>query len=195
MQAIIIDVRDNSGGNVSALRLASYFGAGAEPSVTLLSRPYLQTLGRPLSKKDLLEAPRISGVYTTAGVFAAMEQHGGRAAFWSEAVERPFRAPVFVLIGPETGSAAEGFAWQMRLYTRARLIGQRTAGALLSSESFDLGDGWSVTIPVHGLWGPDGEDYGDRAVEPHEQVAPTRADLCAGRDPVLEVALRQANAH
>jgi len=38
-QALIIDLRNNSGGNTSALRLASYFGNGAEPAVILsLSR-------------------------------------------------------------------------------------------------------------------------------------------------------------
>ncbi|HYD87070.1 MAG TPA: S41 family peptidase [Vitreimonas sp.] len=193
VDAIIIDVRNNSGGNVSAQRLAAYFNGGrAEPGVILLARSYLEALGRPVTAADLAAAPRIDGAYTTNAVFAAMSEHNGGAAFWTEAIENKFTGPVFVLISEETGSAAEGFAWYMRERTRARLIGTQTAGALLSSESFDLGDGWRVTIPVHGLWGPDGQDYGDRAVPPHEQIAPTREDLCAGRDPVLEAALDQA---
>ncbi len=191
-QAIIIDVRNNSGGNVSALRLASHFGPGAEAAVVLLARPYLHALGHPVTIDDIRGAPRVSGAYTTEAVFKAMEQHGGGAAFWTDAVERRYTGPVFVLIGPDTGSAAEGFAWYMRLRTSARLIGQKTAGALLSSDSFDIGDGWSVTIPVHGNWGPDGQDYGDRAVPPHEEIVTTRADLCAGRDRVLDAALRRA---
>ena len=65
----------------------------------------------------------------------------------------------------------------------------------MSSDSFDIGDGWSVTLPVHGNWGADGQDYGDRAVLPHEEIVTTRADLCAGRDRVLEAALRQALEH
>jgi carboxyl-terminal processing protease len=192
--ALIIDVRNNSGGNVSAHRLAAYFNGGrAEPGVILLARPYLEALGRPVGMADLAAAPRIDGAYTTESVFTAMSEHNGGAAFWTEVIENQFTGPVFVLISEETGSAAEGFAWYMRNRTHARLLGTQTAGALLSSESFDLGDGWSVTIPVHGLWGPDGQDYGDRAVPPHEVIAPTRADLCAGRDPVLAAALRHAN--
>jgi carboxyl-terminal processing protease len=189
-QAIIIDVRNNSGGNISALRLASYFGPGAEAAAVLLARPYLQALGHPLTIDDIRRAPRVSGAYTTEAVFKAMAQHGGAAVFWTDAVERRFTRPVFVLIGPDTGSAAEGFAWYMRQRTHARLIGQRTAGALLSSDRFDIGDGWRVTIPVHGSWGSDGQDYADRAVPPHEEIITTRADLCAGRDPVLDAALR-----
>jgi carboxyl-terminal processing protease len=191
-QAIIIDVRNNSGGNVSALRLASYFGPGAEPAFVLLARPYLQALGHPVTVDDIRAAPRVSGAYTTEAVFKAMSQHNGGAAFWSDAVERRFTGPVFVLIGPDTGSAAEGFAWYMRERTHARLIGQRTAGALLSSDRFDIGDGWRVIVPVHGNWGTNGEDYADRAVPPHEEIGTTRADLCAGRDRVLDAALQQA---
>ena len=193
VDTIIIDVRNNSGGNVSALRLASYFNGGrAESAFVLLARPYLQALGRPLTAADIAAAPRIDHAYTTEAVFTAISAHNGGAAFWTDAVDKPFNGPVFVLISEETGSAAEGFAWYMRLRTQARLIGTQTAGALLSSDRFDIGDGWSVTIPVHGNWGPDGQDYGDRAVPPHEEISPTRADLCAGRDPVLDAALRQA---
>lgn len=193
VNAIIIDVRDNSGGNVSSLRLSSYFNGGrAGPAVVLLSRPYLQALGRPLATADLAGAPRVDHAYTTAAVFAAMAEHNGGAAFWIDANDKQFTGPVFVLVSGETGSAAEGFAWYMREHTRARLIGEETAGALLSSDRFDVGDGWSVTIPVHGLWGPDGTDYGDRAVPPHEVIRPSRAELCAGRDPVLDAAMSEA---
>lgn len=190
--AIVIDVRNNSGGNVSALRLASYFGPGAEPAVILLARPYLQALGRPVTAADIAAAPRVDRAYTTEAVFDAMMRHNGGASFWTDAIEQRFTMPVFVLIGEETGSAAEGFAWYMRERTHAKLIGTQTQGALLSSDRFDLGEGWSVTIPVHGNWGADGQDYGDRPVPPDETIAPTREDLCAGRDPVLAAALRQA---
>lgn len=191
-EALIIDVRDNSGGNVSALRLGSYFGRGAEPAVVLLSRPYLEALGRPLRASDFAAAPRIDGAYTDAAVFAAVSANNGGAAFWSDDPPRRFARPVFVLIGEETASAAEGFAWYMRRHTDAVLVGRPTAGALLSSERFPIGGGWTVTIPVHGVWGGDGEDYGDRPVPPHVEVAWTRDALCAGRDPDLERAIELA---
>lgn len=193
-QAIIIDIRENSGGNISALRLASYFGPGAEASVALMARPYLQALGRPVTAEIVRALPRVDRAYTDAEVFAAVSANRGGAAFWTETVETPYQGRVFVLIGPETSSAAEGFARYMRERTSARLIGAQTAGYLLSGQRFDLGEGWSVTAPVHGLWSADGVDQADRAVAPHDVVTPTRADLCAGRDAVLAEALRQAAA-
>jgi carboxyl-terminal processing protease len=191
-QALVIDVRDNSGGNVSALRLASYFGRGAEPAVVLLSRQYLDGLGRPLRASDVAAAPRVSGAYTDSAVFAAVTSHRGGTAFWTDDVPRRYEGSVFVLIGEETSSAAEGFAWYMRRHTDAVLVGRPTAGALLSSERFPIGDGWSVTIPVHGVWGADGEDYGDRSVPPHHEVGLTREALCDGQDVDLARAISLA---
>jgi carboxyl-terminal processing protease len=191
-QALIIDLRNNSGGNASALRLASYFGNGAEPAVILFARSYLEELGRPVSEADVLAAPRIDAAYTDEAVFEAISANGGGAAFWTEEIPQKYERPVYVLVGEETGSAAEGFAWYMRERTHAVLIGRVTAGALLSSETFEIGEGWSVVVPVHGLWGTDGTDYGDRAVPPDKKVAWMRDDLCSGRDPDVETALSLA---
>lgn len=191
-QALVIDLRGNTGGNASSLRLASYFAPGAEASFVLLARPYLAALGHPPTAADIAAVPRVEGAYTTEAIMAAVIANNGGATFWTEAVDQPFRRPVYLLIGPDTGSAAEGFAWYMKMRTPARLIGRPSAGALLSSESISIGGGWKVTLPVHGIWGPDGRDFGDRAVEPHVAVNWTREDLCAGRDPDLDLALRMA---
>jgi len=193
-RALIIDLRGNSGGNASALRLASYFGSGAEPSFALLARPYLESLGHAPTAADIASAPRAERAYTTQAIIDAVSSHQGGVVFWTETVEHPYRRPVFLLIGPETGSAAEGFAWHMRLRTPARLIGRTSAGALLSAESTDIGEGWSVTVPIHGTWGPNGEDFIDRPVPPHITVDWTRADLCTGRDPDLERAIQLIEA-
>jgi len=189
-QGLIIDIRGNTGGNASALRLASYFGAGAAPAIILLSRPYLEKLGHPPTPAEIAAAPRVQGAYTDAAVFQAVGEKGGGAAFWTQDVgEKRYRGPVVVLTGEDTGSAAEGFAWFMRLKTQARFIGEKTAGAFLGGQTFDLPDGWHVTLPVYGLWGPEGGDYGDKPVTPDAVVVPKAADLCRGRDRAMEAAM------
>jgi carboxyl-terminal processing protease len=188
--ALVIDVRNNSGGNMSAMRLASYFSEGERPSVALLARPYLQALGRPVIKADLDAAHKARRTYTTEAVFGAVAAGKGGTVFYSEDLgAKRYTKPVVVLIGPETGSAAEGFGWYMRMQTQARLVGQPSAGALLSGQTFPLADGWSVVVPVSGIWSPDGQNFGDQAVQPHLPVTWTRADLCRGRDPDMAKAL------
>jgi carboxyl-terminal processing protease len=179
---LVIDVRTNSGGNISAMRLASYFIAGS-PGFALLSRPYLQALGRPVNAADIAAAPKVIGRYRGEDVGEALAKGRGAAVFQFEDLgEKRYRAPVVVLIGPGTGSAAEGFAAAMKMFSKARLVGATTAGAILSGDSFDIAPGWRLTVPVAGHWSMAAEDLNDKAVTPHESVPETRADLCAGRD-------------
>ncbi|HEX8570016.1 MAG TPA: S41 family peptidase [Caulobacteraceae bacterium] len=189
-QGLVIDIRDNSGGNMSVLRLGSYFSEGVQPAVVLLARPYLAALGRPVTKADVLAAPRVDRAYTTEAVIKSLQDNKGGAAFYSENLgAKAYRKPVVVLIGPDSGSAADGFAWYMKTLTKARLVGAPTAGVLLSSERFPLSGGWVLVAPTAGIWKADGENVGDKAVPPHEAVTWTREDLCRGRDPDLAKAL------
>lgn len=187
---LVIDLRSNQGGNASALRLASYFTGEPAPGLILLGRDYLQKLGRTPTPADARAAPRADRIYTTQAVGEALKANGGAAALWTEDVgPKRYDGPVVVLIGPETASAAEGFAWIMKLRSKATLVGRRSQAALLSANRLEFGRGWRVRVPTAGVWAPDGQDYGDRAIEPHVLVPVDAAALCQGRDPELEQAL------
>lgn len=187
---LIIDIRNNTGGNASALRLLGYL-TDPGPGIALLSRPFLETLHGPVRAEDLTDIHRVTRAYTTEAIFDAVKEGDGAVMLMIEDLgERRYRKPVVILIGPETGSAAEGFAWGAREQTDAVLIGRETAGALLSSKSFDLPLGWRVTIPVHGNWGPDGRDFGDKKVPPHIPTTLTRDAVCRGDDVDLSQATR-----
>lgn len=189
-QGLVIDVRTNSGGNISALRLASYFVDHGGPTVALMTRPYLEKLGRSVTAADVAAAPKVIGRYRTADVMEALSKGPGAATFYAEDLgDKRYRAPVVVLIGPGTGSAAENFAWGMKTYSRARLVGAPTAGAILSGDDVEVAPSWSLTVPVAGLWSTTGEDLGDKPVTPHELVPETRVDICAGRDRGAERAI------
>lgn len=179
---LLIDVRRNSGGNASALRLLAYFGTPG-PGIALLSREVLQALPGPVRAADLVNVHRVGGAHTTEAVFAAVGAGGGAVMLMVEDLgERRYAGPVVVLIGPETASAAEGFAWAVRDRSDAVLVGRPTAGALLSSERFELPGGWRVTLPVHGVWDPQGRDHGDRPVPPHVVTVQTRETVCRHED-------------
>ena len=187
---LIIDVRDNSGGNVSFSRLGSYFSPGRHLVAALLMRPYLERFGRAPERIDLQTLPQAAGIYTTAGILEAMKTNGGALALYTEDLsDRAYRGKVVVLINEETGSAAEGFAWYMKATTEATLIGRTTAGALLGAEYFTLPGGWRLGVPTHASWGRDGKAAIDKAVSPHITVQWTVLDLCEGRDPDIAKAL------
>jgi carboxyl-terminal processing protease len=189
-QGLVIDIRTNSGGNISAMRLASYFIDHDGPAFALMSRPYLEKLGRPVTAADVASAPKVIGRYRGEDVMEALSKGHGAATFYAEDLgDKRYRAPVAVLIGQGTGSAAEGFAWGMKTYSHARLVGAPTAGAILSGEDFEVAPSWNLTVPVAGHWSAAGEDLNDKPVTPHETVPQTRADICAGRDRGVERAI------
>lgn len=191
---LLIDVRRNSGGNASALRLLGYFGTPG-PGVALLSRPFLEKLSGPVRAADLTDIHRVEGAYTTDAVFAAVGAGEGAVMLMVEDLgAQRYAGPVAILIGPETGSAAEGFAWGAREQSEAVLVGRETAGALLSAERLELPGGWAVTLPVHGTWGPDGRDYGDKRVPPHVATLHTRETICRQDDVDLAAGVRVLEA-
>jgi carboxyl-terminal processing protease len=186
---LIIDVRENSGGNLSALRLASYFIPEPRMAVALLTRTYLNRQGSAPEQLDVSRIPRVSGIYTTEGIINAMKNNRGGAAFYSERTPYAYRGKVVVLINSETGSAGEGFAWIMKGVPSVTLVGGATAGEVLGGEPFNLPGGWVLTVPTHASWGADGKRYVDQSISPDVAVTWTRADLCEQRDPDIVKAL------
>lgn len=187
---LIIDLRDNSGGNLSSLRLGSYILKGPILAAVLLGRSYLDKLGNAPEHLDVSRFAHVTGAYTTDVIINAFKQNGGGAAFYTEDVgDKRYKRPVVVLINEESGSASEGFAWVLKGKPNITLVGRSTAGALLGSERFDLPGGWILTLPTHAAWGADGTRYVDRSVSPDVNVTWTPRDVCDGRDPDMAKAL------
>ena len=98
---------------------------------------------------------------------------------------------VRVLIGRHTYSAAGNLAADIDTTTRARLFGEPTGGS-----PSNWGDSTQVELSSLGLTAyvaTSYQQYGDEdalATEPDVRVDLTSADYFAGRDPVLEAALR-----
>ncbi len=187
---LIIDARDNSGGNMSFVRLSSYLSSGEHLVAALLTRHYLQTQGQTPKQIDPGTLPKAVRTYTDEGVFTAMRSNNGAVAIYSEDLGKDrYRGKVVVLINEETASAAEGFAWHVKLKTDAKLIGRKTAGALLGAEYYTLPGGWRLGVPTHSGWGPDGKPVIDEPVTPHMETKLTIRDVCSGTDPDLSKAL------
>jgi carboxyl-terminal processing protease len=192
-EGLIIDVRNNSGGNASFLRLVSYFTPQAQFAFALLSRTFLEKVGKApeyMPPESIEKLPRVSGAYTTAAILNGMKSHGGGAAFYTENLgPNAYRGKIAVLINAETGSAAEVFAKVMESLPNAVSVGRRTEGAVLGSEQFDLPGGWSLSVPTHAGWTPDGHLWRDKPLMPAIEVPLTRRDLCDGFDADMAKAL------
>jgi C-terminal processing protease CtpA/Prc len=111
-----------------------------------------------------------------------------------------FSGRIVVLIDSESASASEVTARVLQIEKRATIIGDRSAGAVMTSQIFPhtLGSQlmgavsvafWATSITVGDLRMGDGQSLEKIGVTPDEIVLPTAADMAANRDPALARAI------
>jgi C-terminal processing protease CtpA/Prc len=102
-----------------------------------------------------------------------------------------FTGRLIVLVDSRSASAAEIFARVVQLEKRGTVIGDRTAGAVMTSRQFGhtVGVGamafYGASITVSDVRMSDGGSLEKVGVTPDEVALPSPADLAASRDPVL----------
>lgn len=158
---MILDLRGNTGGAVAMnMGIAGHFFA--EP----------KKLGAMLTRDSTMNIMAIPRRVNAAG----------------ELVE-PFAGPLAVLVDEATASASESFAGGLQSVGRARIFGETTAGAVLPATTTRLSSGDSLLHAMGDFETSTGARLEGVGVVPDQVVPLTRAELLAGRDPVLESAL------
>ncbi|MEO6417182.1 MAG: S41 family peptidase [Gemmatimonadaceae bacterium] len=109
-----------------------------------------------------------------------------------------FTGQLYILVDDRSASASEIFARAMQLAGRAKIIGDRTAGAVMESLYHPRSIGmetkmfYGVSVTEADVIMSDGGRLERVGVTPDERLLPTSADLAAHRDPVLARAITLA---
>jgi C-terminal processing protease CtpA/Prc len=109
-----------------------------------------------------------------------------------------FNGQLYVLVDSRSGSASEVLARVVQLQHRGKILGDRTAGAVMRSRTHmrQLGTQtatiYGVSVTEADLVMSDGGRLERIGVTPDEMILPTGADLATGRDPALARALTLA---
>lgn len=162
-RALVIDLRDNGGGETQSM---------ADLASTLL--PAGLSLGRFTDRTGAvwLEPYTRTALLSTADSF-----------------ER-FGRPVVLLTGARTASAAEVFAASLRETNRASVIGEATCGCVLGiRRRHRLPDGGVLDVSEMDYHTAAGTRLEGTGLRPDVTVEPTREDLRRRRDRALERAL------
>ena len=100
-----------------------------------------------------------------------------------------YAGPVAILVDNGSYSASEIFSGGMQAIGRARVFGGRTPGGALPAVLERLPGGDVLQYAIGDFVTATGQRIEGRGVVPDEIVVPSKADLLAGRDPVLDAAL------
>lgn len=175
---LVIDLRDNQGGfEDAAIFVASQLTD--KPVVAGSTRVKLSAAAREQQKawRDLPEDPAKPG-------WSAIQPLQAPGA-----APRAYGAPIAVVIDAGCRSSCESLALLLRA-VGARLYGERTGGSGGAPITIELpSSNAHVGIPARASFDTAGTPIEGVGVAPDEPVAPTRADLAAGRDAALERAL------
>jgi carboxyl-terminal processing protease len=102
-----------------------------------------------------------------------------------------FKGRLVVLVDADSASASELFARVVQLEKRGTVLGDRTAGAVMTSKHFDHQTGvgsvlyFGASVTVADVVMSDGKSLEGAGVIPDESLLPTGADMAARRDPLL----------
>jgi carboxyl-terminal processing protease len=107
-----------------------------------------------------------------------------------------FTGRLVVLVDSQSASAAEMFARIVQIEQRGIVLGDRTAGAVMTSRMFPHkiagGAFYATSVTIGDVRMSDGGSLEKIGVEPDEIVLPTPRDLASRRDPLLARAVEIA---
>ena len=107
-----------------------------------------------------------------------------------------FTGNLIVLIDNDSASASEVFARTIQLQNRGKIIGDRSAGAVMTSRYSNMNVGvgatlyYGMNITVADVIMPDGKSLEKNGVMPDEVMTPTGHDIAEKKDPVLTYAAK-----
>jgi C-terminal processing protease CtpA/Prc len=184
---LIIDLRGCLGGSLGFASLVSYLCADRIPIGYDVTRRRLQ---RGYTATEL---PRVPMPETKAGLLFCLArfsiQDKSLMLLTQGLGTQPFHGHVVMLVNEFTNSAGEMAAQFAKDTKLATLVGEKTMGNVLGSTTFNVGDGYTLYIPIFGWYSPNGNYTEGSGVQPDVLVDIDPKALARGSDAQLNKAL------
>jgi C-terminal processing protease CtpA/Prc len=193
-KGIIIDLRYNGGGDDGiAFNILKHFIkdtilVGASSTIRRFN-PYQKAIGRYVQVADTTGHPDKRDAWLLYHDYAIYDSPG----IWQSKIEKSIKkisAPVVILTGIHTASAAEDFVIAADNQKHIVQIGEPTNGSTGMPYTFNMPGGGSARICVKKDMYPDGREFVGYGIQPDIKIAPTVNDYLENKDVVLEAALK-----
>ena len=190
---LIIDLRGNTGGGIAAIRVMSILTPDKIPVGFALDRRR-KTVD---IESEKLSFPRFSRIpastknlWLLALRFAAPMLTKRPVVLETEGLgAKPFQGGIVLLVDRHTASAAEMIVAFARENKLATIVGEKTAGRLLSATSVKVGNGFRLALPTGSFRTWKGHVHEGAPIEPDQIVEFDWRDRRLGRDRQLDYAI------
>ena len=143
---LIIDLRENGGGAFAIRPLVNHLTDKAFIAGGFISQPWNAKHSSAPKLKDMKKVDPWQGWSIRA--FWKDAQENALTVVQFEPSEPVYSGPVFVLTSVRTASAAELATDALKVSDRATIIGENTAGEMLSQKIYDIQGGFHLSLPI-----------------------------------------------
>jgi C-terminal processing protease CtpA/Prc len=190
IDSLIIDLRGNTGGGIGALRVMSLLTPDRIPVGFALDRkrvtPHLDSEKLQFRRFHAIPASK-NALWLLALQFAPAMLAKAPIVLETEGLgSKAFHGKVTILVNRHTASAAEMIVAFARENNLVRIIGEKTAGKLLSATSVKAGHGFRLALPTGAYYTWKGLVLEGTPIEPDEQVGFDWQTARADKDSQLE---------
>jgi carboxyl-terminal processing protease len=193
IDSLIIDLRGNTGGGIGALRVMSLLTPGKIPVGFALDRKHVtQNLDSEKQQFRRFNAiPRSkTALWPLALKFAPAMLAEKPIVLETEGFgKKDFHGRVILLVDRHTASAAEMIVAFARENSLARIVGERTAGKLLSATSVKVGQGYRLALPTRTFYTWKGSVLEGAPIEPDKIIDYDWRQRRLGTDYQLQAAI------
>ncbi|WP_400193127.1 S41 family peptidase [Hymenobacter sp. B81] len=184
-QHLIIDLRRNQGGSIEAVMpLARYLSPDTVYLGAIVTRRWFEHSPLPPTPAEYRSLQPFSQA-SYAGIQEAMHRAPGLSLI-APPDPQAFKGKVYLLVDQNTASACEPLVYSYQHNKRAVVVGENTAGAMLSGDRFDLPVPFVLRVPTADYYTADGKRLDLVGVAPDVKVAPE-----ASLDYVLHTLINQ----
>lgn len=196
VERLIIDLRGNTGGGIGALRVMSLLTPDKIPVGFALDRRRV-TENLESEKQGFRRFSRIpsskNALWPLALQYAPATLAKKPIVLQAEGLgHKQFHGKIVLLVDRHTASAAEMIVAFARENNLARIVGEKTAGRLLSATSVKVGHGFRLALPTGAYYTWKGSVLEGTPIEPDKLVEFDWHGRRAGRDGQLECAVEFA---
>jgi carboxyl-terminal processing protease len=175
IDSLIIDLRGNTGGGIAALRVMSFLTPDRVPVGFALDRR--RTMANLDTEK--LSFPRFTRIPPSPRNLWLLGLRFAPAMLSKKSIvlqteglgPMPFHGRIVLLVDRHTASAAEMIVAFARENNLATIMGEKTAGRLLSSTSVKVGKGFRLALPTGAYYTWKGSVLEGTPIEPDRLVA------------------------
>ena len=182
-QKLIIDLRNNHGGTLDAAVVLGQFLTNQPIDAGLyLSRKWFLNHANYPNMQEVQKFPFLQDM-SFGGFGRMLDQEEGFRMVLPPHGRPTFQGKVLILTSKFTASTCEPFVDLLQKTKRATLVGQKTAGAMLSGRYFKISDSLRLFLPVADYMTANGERIDKKGVTP---------DILTPSQEALDYAIKEA---